>query len=296
MYRKFLILVCTLSVALLSSCQDVVDLEVPDSPPEIVINGVISDQKPAQVNLSTTDAFFENNEVPKISDAQVSLFKNNALVEVLSAQPEEPGLYLGTQLGQIGGSYHLEVIIPEGYPGRVSGTFLTQPELLKPVSTLDSIAIRPLDRTTSPPAFFNPGDYALIFFRERPGQGDIFRLRRWLNDSLFARDLITIEDQGFDGQYIGDTIPPIAIFGPFEDLIDPGQTTPDTFKVRFESISTNYADFLQLIDEQTSVGSPFDAPPALILGNVYRQGNPNDYAFGYFHASAYSQKSVIRQP
>ncbi len=281
---------------LLGACQDVVELDVPDSPPEAVINGFISDTHPALVTISTTDAFFEANRTPRVANAEVRLFKNDSLLEVLEPNPVVEGEYLGQSEGELGQRYHLEILIPEGFPGKVSGCFETKPETLKPVSQIDSMNIQALDRTTTPRAF-QAGDYALLYFQERPGVGDFFRINRWLNDSLFRRDIFVLDDENFDGLYYGgDLLPPFPIFGPFEEFVEPNASQADTFRVRFESVSAEYASFLQLIDEQTSVGTPFDAPPALIIGNVYRQGNPQDYAFGYFYASAYSEDSVIRIP
>jgi hypothetical protein len=296
MSRRILPLLLLAVLWLVSACQDVVQLDVPESPPEAVVNGTISDTEPAQVTVTTTDAFFESSRTPRVADAEVRLFENDSLFEVLQANTQEPGAYFGLLPGTTGNFYHLEVIIPEGYPGQVSGVYQTQPEELRPVSQIDSMNVRALSRNTSPNVL-NPGDYALLYFRERAGEGDIFRINRWLNDSLFRRSIITIEDEGFDGQYFGDgLLPPFNLFGPFEDFTEPGQTKADTFVVRFESITPNYASFLQIVSEQTSTGTPFDAPPALIIGNVFRQGQPQDFAFGYFNASAYSRDSVIRNP
>lgn len=284
-----------LALLILSACQDVVDIDVPSADTELVVEGSISDLDPARVLLSTTAPFLGDDETPKLSNAVVEVYENDTLFEQLQEVDSIPGLYRGTQVGEIGKEYHLEIRLFGNYPEGVTGQWRSGQSRLKPVAQIDSMKTRRLDRNTTPNVF-NPGVYALLFFQERPGRGDFTRVHRWLNDSLFQRQVVIIEDEGIDGVYFGQGLfPPIAIYGPFDEQDTLADGTID-FVVRFESISKDQADYLRLISEQTQVGSPFDAPPALIIGNIRKQEDSSDYAFGYFQASAVSEAQVRYDP
>lgn len=291
MNRSFLF--SLLGLLPLLSCQDVVDLEVPESEPQLVVDGWVTDQQPARVSLSTTDAYFAEEQTPRVSNAQVYLLENGDTVAQLRENKDTAGLYRASFTGQPGQRYRLLLTIPNGPPG-VAGTWQSAPEILRPVPTLDSINIRRLDRNTQPPAL-EAGAYALGYFQERPGPGDYLNVTRSLNDSIFQRDIFALEDEGVDGFYFGSgLVPPLGLYGPFDT--PPHHADPDTFRTRLESITQSYYDFLQVLSEQINVGTPFDAAPALILGNIRSTRDSSQYAFGYFRASATSSAQVIFRP
>lgn len=272
------------------SCQDVVEVDVPESEPELVIDGWVTDSLPTEVRLSTTAPFFSEGQTPRVSGALVRLFENDSLVATLNESNQEQGLYLSSYRGRVGSSYHVEVEVPSTYAEPINGGWRSRAARMKRITSIDSINIRNLNRNTQPPAF-SEGEYALLYFQEIPGEGDIINVSRFLNDSIFQRDIFILEDTGLDGFYIGDVIPPVGAYGPFRES-DEG----DTLRIRFESITEDYASFLGVLSEQVFVGSPFDAPPALVVGNIHREGDTLDYAFGYFRASALSGTQIIYQP
>ncbi len=280
-----------LALLILAACQDVIEVDAPQSEPEITIVGMVSDSLPVEVRVSSTAPFFSSGETPVVSGARVELFENDSLVAVLSESAEEPGLYASPFRGKIGADYHLIVEVPGNYPDGVSGLWQSEPERMKRVASVDSLQIRVLNNETLPPAFVE-GDYVVMFFQELPGEGDLMRLNRWLNDSLFQRDIFVLEDFGVDGVYFGSGIfPPVGLYGPF-----PEEAIGDTFRVQLESITADYAIYLRILNEQVNVGSPFDAPPALVLGNIRAVGDSSRYGFGYFRAAALKSAQIVYQP
>lgn len=275
-----------------TACEDVVDIDVPQSQAEIVISGMVSDSLPVEVELSLTDEFFGEGSPPVISNAQVKLLENGQEVSTLQESNNEPGLYTSPFRGELGNKYQVEVSVTGDYPDQVLGTWRSQPELMKRVPDIDSLKIVYLDRNTQPRAF-NPGNYALLYFQELPGQGDIYRIRRWLSDSSYRTPQFVIEDEQVDGLYFGRNIPPISLHGPFHE--DDSITQP-VFRLQLESITRSYADFLQILSEQTNVGSPFDAPPALVIGNIYNTSDTTIQGFGYFRASSVRPASIRYAP
>lgn len=280
---------------LLSRCQDPIDVDVPSRPPELVVDGWVTDNDSfaSTVRLSTTTNFFQADRSAAVENAQVYLLENGDTVAQLQEQNDSAGYYQSPFTGTAGRSYQLRIAIPSG-PEKVVGNWLSRPELLRPVPTLDSVNVRMLDQNSQPPAF-TEGLFALGYFQELPGEGDYLRIRRQINDSLFQRDIFAVEDQGVDGFYFGQfPVPPIGLYGPLE--AQNPENEPDTFTARLESITGDYFAFLNLLSDQVNVGSPFDAPPALVVGNIVKARDTSQYAFGYFRASATSSASAIYSP
>jgi hypothetical protein len=264
-----------------AACTDVVELEVPQTAPEIVITGQLSNTDSCYVRISTTAPYFSDEETTKISGARVSIWQGSTEVALLTESSLTAGYYSSDFKGSIGNLYHIEVLVEGNFPEKTLGTWVSVFDTLRDCPVVDSIRQATLSRSTTPQAF-EEGEYALMYFGVIPNVRNYYRLKRTLNDSVFAKEIIVFDDEGVDGIYFGSGIfPPISIYGPFEE--DEMEIELDTLVVRLESISRDFGDFLDLVNSQTQVGSPFDAPPALVVGNIHRKGDAEDYAFGYFN-------------
>ncbi len=284
-----------LTILTFHSCTDVVDLDVSSAPPELVVEGVLSDDQDLFVKLSETSAFFDNSGFNSISGARVSLLENGVEKVVLTESPIEAGTYLSDFKGSLGNIYQLRVEINANVPDQMLGTWVSSADTMKRVPTIDSMAQLRLDRNTNPQAFFE-GQYAVMYFGDFDGRGDYYRLIRSLNDSVFAQEDFFINDENFDGFYLGagGDFPALSVYGPFEDP-EPGQE-PDSLSVRLVSISKGFFDYMQVLLTQVQTGSPFDAPPALVLGNIHKENEPETYAFGYFQVNASSESGIRYAP
>lgn len=278
-FLKQLALVITLGF--LASCQDVVDLDVPTSEPNIVINGRVTDTKGTQVTVSVTADYFSQQETPKIDSAKVFLFENDTMVTELRF--DSAGVYNSGFNGSLGNRYHVLVEIPENEPNFKQGSWRSSSELLKPTVELDSFKVKFLRR----PEVFEEGFYAQAYFQELPGSGDFYRIIRWRNDSLITQDISVTDDVAIDGFYFGgEQIPAFAYTGPLEKV-------GDSLGLEISSISEGYFNFLNLIIAQVfQVGSTFDPPPAPVIGNIYNVDDPEQYGFGYFAASSLATGGV----
>tara|TARA_R110002050_G_scaffold225447_1_gene361342 strand:- start:13916 stop:14797 length:882 start_codon:yes stop_codon:yes gene_type:complete len=277
-----------------ASCQDVIEIDVPVGATELVISGQISDKDSAYVQLSTTSPYFSQGETRVISGARVSIWKGNAEMALLSESISKPGFYSSNFQGSIGEIYHIEVDISGDYPRSTLGTWVSKSDTLRACPPLDSLVQATLSRTTTPRAF-EEGEYALMFFGDIPDTKNYYRVKRTLNDSAFAREIIIFDDFGLDGAYFGGgEFPPVSIYGPFEE--DKMDLEKDTLVVRVESISDDFQSFLTLVSSQDQVGSPFDAPPALVVGNIHRKDNEREYAFGYFSVVGTNSNGLRYKP
>lgn len=268
----------------LISCQEVVTLDLPEETPQLIVNGRISDTIPTEVQVFSSAPYFEGS-VPGISDVSVLLFENNVRVDSLVESDTLPGYYYGTFRGDVGNNYHIEVQIADNNPLFTSGTWVSKKELLKRCPPIDSFYSE--YRRAQP---FQPeGYYVAAHFKEPNGVGDFYRIRAWRNDSLQNNpfDIAFFSDEFSDGlNFNNNPIPALTVDGP--------RPVGTTYRIELSGITPDYFDFLAILQQQTvQVGSTFDPPPAAIIGNIHRKGDPTDYALGYFNSAKLSYAETV---
>lgn len=268
----------------LSSCQEEIVLELPDESPVLIINGRIGDTLGSQVQVFTSAPYY-STEIPAVSEASVILFENGIRVDSLVEVDTANGYYVGNFNGSVGNVYHIEVSIRDSNDAYQAGTWVSMPETLKRCPPIDSLYSRYQERQPLQPE----GYYLFADFREPQGVGDFYRVRVWRNDSLQNDpiDIQNLSDELFDG---------VNFSGNFALNIDGPKPVGTTYKLELSSITENHSNFIALLQQQTAqVGFIFDAPPALIIGNMHEKGNPDNYVLGYFNASRlrYAEAEIV---
>jgi len=274
--KKYILYIATLFIAL-QSCQDVIDIEIPEGETRIIINGRITDSLPAEVRIYATVNFLSGQPNPPMSDALVELFENGEKVAELKEFPARPGVYGHPFVGTEGNDYHILVTFTEGHPYFGGTRWRSASERMNRVPPADSSYSKFFPRQP----FIEEGYYAFIIFTEPAGLGDNYRVRLWRNDTLLssAFDLTFFNDEFIDGFAFNDNPIPAVQIG---SASKPG----DFYKVELSSISSNAYKFFTILQQQTvQVGSTFDPPPAPIFGNITNADNPNKLGLGYFFAS-----------
>lgn len=277
----------------LTGCQDVIDLDLPDSEPLIIVNGRVSDSKPVFVEVLVSGNYFSNDSLPGISNLTVKLFENNGLVATLAESTSLPGRYFHPFTGTKGNDYHIEVEVPsnsEYFPGTI---WRSGPETMNRVFPIDSLYSKKLP---ADPPFQKEGYYLFAHFTETPGKGDNYRLKIWRNDSLLGEPFnlsVFGDDPNTGGRPIdGLTFDDKSIFGPSQLTQSPSQIGWK-YTVEVSSVSLRHRDYIELLRQQTAqVGSPFDPPPSPIIGNIYEKQNVNNFGLGYFTVSMLSIDSA----
>ncbi len=258
------------------SCEEVVELDLPTTPPRIIVNGRVTDTLPVEVQLFAT-ANYNLRSVPGISDAKVLLYENGVVVDSLIESDTAEGYYTGTFVGSLGNNYHVDVEVFANNPVMSAGNWVSKPEEMKrcpPIEDFYSL-YREED------ILVEEGYYVVTNFTEPSGQGDYYRIRAWRNDSLqnMPTDLTFFNDEFFDGVSFGSGfVPPLTIDGP--------RPIGTTYKLELGSITQANFDYLALLQQQTvQVGSIFDPPPSEVVGNIHRKGDRTDAALGFFNAT-----------
>jgi len=268
--RGFVYILLTGLVFLFSSCEQIVDIDLNDADPRIVIEGVISSKPtiPQYVKVSLTTSYFDTGQASGITDALVIVTEDGALVDTFSHQL--PGYYVSNKIlsGKVGSTYKLSVY----YKG----------ELYEAMSTMAAVA--PIDSLTAnyraiDMRYEEAGHYVTIALQEPPGIGNFYYWLYYSNDTLMNYgDMIIASDEMADGVYINNI--------EFSYPQQPG----DTVRVEQYSLSEEGYNFLRILADQEEFGDLFDTPPANIIGNISNNG------IGFFSASDVSESVLVIQP
>lgn len=248
---------------ILCSCQKVVTLNLNTAPPQVVIQGNVTDgTAPDTVKISRSVNFYADNTFPAVSGAAVTISDNAGVKDVLSEI--SPGVYIThTIQGKPGNTYSLSVVIKDTSYTAVS----TMPQ---PVN-LDSITF------TSSGRFGKSQITPIANFQDPPGLGNYYRFQEHINGALFTKNIFVFEDRLSDGRYINYNLRNDSAY------IQAG----DRLQVDMYCVDKNdYTYFFQL--ERTIGTGAFNsnASPANPSTNI------SNGAYGYFSAHTVSSKIV----
>ena len=272
------ILILVLFTSTFFSCQDVIDIDVPEGDPLMVVDGWISDLPgPTRVRLSKTIDYFSNSPNPAVSNAVVILINTNGSLDTMSETSIGSGVYESPLNGTVGNSYYLYIKTSDG------SEYQSNIEELVSVPVIDSIYYEYREETI----FEDEGYYVQINTKEPVGLGDHYRWKFYKNDTLYNKpeDLYYADDEFVDGNDING-------FDVHNDPLEIG----DTARVEQLSISKHAYDFIAIVQEQTAfVGSIFDFPASPIQGNIYTINEPNEGVLGFFGASSVATAEIVIQ-
>lgn len=268
-----------LASVVLFSCEKIIDLDVPETEPQLVVDAWYTDEDTVQyVKLSTTAPYFDEAQTPRVSGAEVFLhtYEDGALTntETLAEDPNQPGYYVFNSAAELGKGYQLEVDAPEFDPVKSDiQQILETPPILDIFWEEDD------------PGF----DDSLAIYKvyistfEVPGEGDAYR---WFAtvDGVYQNapeNLYIADDALVDG----------AILPQFEPT-DHQYRFGEVVNIKQCRINQSAYDYLFLLRFQTAfVGSPFDTPPAPLVGNM-KYVNKEGQALGFFGASSTSSAEI----
>ena len=246
--------ILTILITLLISCDDKIDVDVPEAAPRLVIEASLDWEKGTTGNnqtikLSTSTPYFNTTVNTSVTGASVKVTNTDSNA-VYNFVDENDGEYtINNFVPVINDSYTLEVIY--------NGETYTATEQLMPVSPI-------MNPTQSLEGGFD--DEVLdvtIFFQDPPNEDNFYMLRNKEDTDLFA-ELETQSDEFTDGNLQDE------FFEKDKDDEDPeAEYNPgDTVNIKLYGISERYHNYVTLLVEQyDSGGDPIAAIPAEIRGN-----------------------------
>ena len=262
---KKIYLFSILAMLIFTSCEKVVDIDVPSIEPKLIIDAsfdVMFDQNPVVANtvvkLSLSADYFDD-EIPTVTNATVFLTNLSDSSILIFSDTNSDGNYkpINSFIPADDVEYELTVIYDnETYKGKAT--------------KVKSTVINNIEQ----------GDDTLF-------SGDEIEIETSFTDDvtkenyyLFNFDYnnyVTIEDQFLNGSEYN-----------FSYYIDMDEIElPSTVIIKLSGITKEYYTYFTILVNQSGQngGGPFQSIPSSLLGNMINTTNENNFPLGYFHIS-----------
>jgi hypothetical protein len=260
------------------SCEDIIDLEVPDGDVKLVVDGLLTDVDSIHtVKLSTTSPYFSGKQTPRVSGAIMYLTSSSGDTTYFIETAVGSGEYKIKYQVRDNIDYYLNIMTPDGKQYR------SHEESLHRVPPIDSL-YQGDEYIEEIPDFREGGYYVNLATREPEGVGDYYRWTIYINGEkvIDPFNIYVIDDRLYDGNPITDWD---LVYG-----LQPG----DRVVVHQMSISKRAYRFWYLLHIQAqNFGSPFDTPPAEIEGNLYNISDEHERVLGFFGVSRVEKDDII---
>jgi len=237
---------------LLSSCEDIIEIDLSDAKERIIIEGTVnSSTEVAHVLITRSNGFYDSTELEKITGAIVYLETESGL---------RYDFLEGTE-----GDYsqdNIQIVPGENYVLKIEiGNDIYIAETIAPYAAqLDSLSVSEFN---SP---FGGADETLFQiianWNDPANVNNYYRIRAYINDTLSSRELSLSSDDFSDGGVMRD---------PVREQFEEG----DHAKIELLSIDKNYYDYFLELSALESGGLNSTTP-------FNPMGNFDNDALGYF--------------
>jgi hypothetical protein len=286
----------------LTSCIDSVELPIRSEKPQLVVDGLITNEPPPySVRLSYSGTFKFDGENPlnqKVQGATVTIRDDKNRSTVL--RETAAGTYQTADsgfIGQPGRTYTLNIKLLNG------PTYISKPEQLPEVPPIDTITAEFVSLQGV------IGSYLFDFFIDTtdPASGPnfyrwtstVYHAQNWVrcgasdNEPWFwapiSNQTVNIaSDQGINGNKLRKQL---VIRSPIYSI------GPHFVEAKQYSLTQSAFQFWKLFKEQQSrTGTIFDPLPASLVGNITNSEKPDEPVLGFFGASAVTVKRLRYYP
>lgn len=260
--KKFIYI--ALALLVVYSCEDVIDVNLNEAEPKLVIEASINWYKGTtgneqSIKLSLSAPFF-NESTPPANGANIQIIdSNNNTFNFI--EEGESGIYSNNNfIPEIDGVYNLVI--------NYNGEIYTATETLKSVVPIDFVE-------QNNEGGFTGEDIELKVYFTDPAEIENYYFFEYLTDIPVIPTLDIGDDEFIDGNQI------FAFFT--EEDLEPG----DEVTIRHFGVSRQFYEFMFILLQQGSDegGGPFETQPASVRGNCINTTNPDNYPFGYFRIS-----------
>lgn len=291
--NAFIILVIT-AMTFLSGCEDVIQVNVINKSPKIVVDAFVNNQIDTQtVRLTRSIGYFDSTgKEPIITHAQVAIVDQSASVPKLfvfkyaynGKYQFVPNQTTGDTF-TVGHDYALLVVVDKDT--------LVSFSRLNPTTVIDSLHL--VDVVGNGPPINTTGKYVELYANDRVGQGDFYWIKTFRNDT-FSNSINQLNisadmgntSNGQDGKLF---IYPVR-YNQVNDFLR-SYKTGETVRLEIHSINAVVFAWFNLVINENRNGGLFATPPANIFSNVI-SFNPNKKVSvgGCFCMSAVCSASV----
>jgi hypothetical protein len=262
----------------LSSCEDVIEVELQNSEPQTVIESLITDdENPVELRISKSGDFYEPGSYPPVTKALVTI-SDHSVTDTLDEKYD--GIYSGKFLKGIPGTTYTLHVEAEGKTYQATTSMPEKTEL-------DSLGYE----WGETPHY--KGYMVNIYFNDQPVIKNYYRVKIFQNGKPFkdkesGNEIILMDDKIFDGKH---TRMPAKRGGIFFNL-------GDTITIQLQSIGKETYDYFNTLKNAIAKStSMMSMGKSMMMDGSAAPANPisnisND-ALGYFGAASISSKTIV---
>lgn len=254
---------------LITSCTDVIEVDLPETPPRLVIEASIDWQKETpgndqEIKLSLSSPFYDNLSTKPATGAMVKIINNKDQSEIVFEDQNDGSYTTSDFIAIMDQSYTLEVIYDdETYSA--TETMTPVPEITEVFQSTDNGFDKNALEVNL--VFRDPADETNFYVSKFQRRGDLLPALFDINDEFTNGNEINIFYEKLNNDTTG------------EKEFVPG----DVVDMSLYGISEQYFNYIRLLIQQSgSLGGPFSTIPAEIKGNCINVSKSDNYAFGYF--------------
>jgi hypothetical protein len=303
MNRIIVILIFFFGIIILG-CETIIDPNLADAPPITFVDAWITDKyEPQLIRLKTTLPYFEDEEFPGISGADVRIIDNENQEYIFVESEENVGDYVwippndSSTFGKLGNEYLLTITIND--------VILQSQSKMNRVPAIDSVNFRYEKGNT----FFPESYFAQFFATDPEGPGDTYWIRAYKNGEFLNKpnEINIAYDAGFSA---GSEIDGIGFVQPIRDGINPfEQDENDNFLSPYDPGDSVYVEIYSItntaffyltqvaiqIDRPGGFAELFATPLSNVVSNIVNTTN-EEPVIGFFNVSAISGMGAWLDP
>ena len=275
--RNIILLLCTSLLITFSSCEEVIIIDVEQTPSQLVIDALVTNVDTTHMVRITRSIDFYSSGVVNVEDGIVSVTDNFGNTYNYTHNPEGydslNGYYFSDQrfTGQVNGIYQLNVT--------VNSVNYTASDTLKPVTTIDSLSIAIDEHAVDNPDH-EEGDYQVILYAKEPQETlDFYYFKFYRDGTLEVDNNVFVFEDRLLGNSL-DGLPSPVYFAEGE------LATVELYSLT----RVQYIYFSDLANILNNDGGMFSPPPANPRSNI------SGGALGLFQVSGVSRRSILIVP
>lgn len=265
--KRIILLPILFFIALLSACEEVIDIELPNSESKYVIEANLTNNAgQASVLLSKTIGFDEASGFNGVAGARVTIKGDNLTETVLTQQ--RPGIYVHPRLRGVPGRNYILTVT-------VNGETFTAESKMPVLVTLDSLYVQDLK------LFDGVKKYTYVKFTDPKGLGNYYRFKEYKN-RVYSTRINVMNDNLIDGNTVNQLLRGRGAGDADDDDLKVG----DTIRVDFQSLDeATYKYWFSARGGASNGGS--NATPVNPVSNI--KGG----AIGYFSAHTQNTQQLV---
>jgi hypothetical protein len=253
-----------LTTILFCSCTKIIEVNLNDASPRIVIEGVVNDEAgPYYVQISKTVNFSAANNFPGIDNAIVHITDNTSgTTDLLTRVLISGGLYQTNAIKGIPGHNYQLTVVAEGQTYTASCT-MPQSVPLDSISFENSSFLGVINTNT------------VVNFKDPLGIANFYTFTEFVNNRFESDVTFIVDDRLTDGKYMR-----------LQMYSDSTLKSKDTVTIQMKCIDKNVWNYFNALDQVTNNN-------AQVVSPANPTSNISNNALGYFSANTVVVKSKV---